>query len=126
MTTRSYAADTLFAGSVAHSAGRCEQVLDAFLASRGDPSGEVDRLLADDPDFVFGHCLRAAIIVRGDDAAARSRLIESVTAIEAICPDVGHHARRHAFAARAWLDGDETLAVEHYGAIVVDFPHDIL
>ncbi|MGC1822500.1 MAG: tetratricopeptide repeat protein, partial [Pseudolabrys sp.] len=34
--------------------------------------------------------------------------------------------RRHAAAARAWLDGDEVLAVERYGAIVSDWPRDIL
>jgi len=35
-------------------------------------------------------------------------------------------ARRHAAAARAWLDGDQTLAAERYGAILIDWPRDIL
>ena len=58
--------------------------------------------------------------------AARSKLIASVTAIEAECPDTDDPARRHAAAARAWLDGDETLAAERYGAILIDWPRDIL
>src|SRR5262249_4867100 len=33
---------------------------------------------------------------------------------------------RHAAAARAWLAGNQTLAVERYGAIVIDWPRDIV
>ena len=83
-------------------------------------------MLADDPQCVFGHCLRAALIVCADAAAARSSLAASVAAIEAACPDMHDPARRHAAAAGAWLEGDPALAVERYGAIVVDWPRDIL
>ena len=83
-------------------------------------------MLADDPQCVFGHCLRAALIVCADDTAARSSLAASVAAIEAACPDMHDPARRHAAAARAWLEGDPALAVERYGAIVIDWPRDIL
>lgn len=126
MTIRPHAEEFLCAERFGHSAECCEQLLEAFLGSRGDHSGDLDRVLADEPEFVFGHCLRAAIIVRNDDGAARPKLMESVTAIETICSDVGHFARRHASAARAWLVGDHALAVERYGAIIVDFPRDIL
>ena len=105
---------------------RCGRALEALLTNRGNPARDVDQVLADDPQFVFAHCLRAGLIVRTDDTAARSKLVASVTALEAICPDVGDPARRHAAAARAWLDGNQALAVERYGAIVIDWPHDIL
>ena len=105
---------------------RCESALEALLTNRGKPSRDVDRVLADDPQFILGHCLRAAIIVRADDIAARCKLVSSVTALETICPDVSDPGRRHAAAARAWLDGDEALAAERYGAIVSDWPRDIL
>jgi len=97
-----------------------------MLTSRGNPLVDVDSVLADDPQFVFAHCLRAALIVRADDHAARSKLADSVSAIEAECPDMDSSARRHASAARAWLDGDQALAADRYGAIVVDWPLDIL
>jgi hypothetical protein len=67
---------------------------------------------------VFGHCLRAAMIVRADAVAARPALAASVAAIEAGCPHIDDHVRRHAAAARAWLDSDPALALERYGAIV--------
>ena len=105
---------------------RCQRALEALLTNRGNPSCEVDQVLAHDPRFVFGHCLRAALIVRADDVAARSKLVASVTAIEESCLDITNPARRHASAARAWLDGDQALALERYGAILIDFPRDIL
>jgi hypothetical protein len=103
---------------------RCEHVLELLLTHRGKPLAEVDRVLADDPQYVFGHCLRAALIVCADAAAARSSLAASVAAIEAACPDMHDPARRHAAAARAWLEGDPALAVERYGAIIIDWPRD--
>ena len=104
----------------------CERVLDLLLTHRGNPLAEVERLLSDHPSSVFGHRLRAAIIVRNDDRSARSKLAESVSAIEAACPDVEDPARRHAAAARAWLEGDQALAAEAYGSIVIDWPRDVL
>src|SRR6516164_6271358 len=103
---------------------RCEHALELLLTHRGNPSAEIERVLAEDPHCVFGHCLRAAIIVRADAGAEQAKLAESVATIEALCPD--NPARRHAVAARAWLEGDPALAVERYGGIVIDWPRDIL
>ena len=119
-------ADSAAGNAERDSLARCESALELMLTSRGNPLADVDRVLADDPRFVFAHCLRAALIVRADDHAARSKLADSVSAIEAECPDMDASARRHASAARAWLDGDQALAADRYGAIVVDRPRDIL
>jgi tetratricopeptide (TPR) repeat protein len=105
---------------------RFEHALEMLLTHRGNPSAEIDRLLADDPNNVFGHCLRAAVIVCADAVAARSSLRQSLAAIEAACPDSRDPARFHAAAAQAWLDEDSELAVERYGAILKDRPHDIV
>ena len=61
---------------------RCESALNDLLTNRGKPSRDLDHILADDPQFIIGHCLRAAIIVRADDIAARSKLLASVTALD--------------------------------------------
>src|SRR5262249_22558441 len=105
---------------------RCNHVLELLLTHRGNPSVEVERVLADDPQCVLGHCLRMALIVRADDVAARSTLAASMAVIEAACPDVDDPARRHAAAARAWLEGNPGLALDRYGALVADRPRDIL
>ena len=72
----------------ANSLRRCDRALEDLLTNRGKPSHDVDLVLADDPQFIRGHCLRAAIIVRADDIAARSKLVESLMALETMCPDV--------------------------------------
>jgi tetratricopeptide (TPR) repeat protein len=123
---RPLAAESARAESNAGSRKRSEHALEALLTSRGDAARDVDRVLADDPECVLAHCLRAALIVRADDAGARSKLLESVTAIEAFCRNGDDPAHRHASAARAWLDGDQALALDRYGAILIDFPRDIL
>lgn len=105
---------------------RCDPALALLLTHRGDPLSEINRVLADDPYYVPGHCLRAAAIVRADAAAARPRVAASLAAIEVACLDRDNPARRHADAARAWLEGDPALAAERYGAIAVDRPHDVL
>src|SRR5262245_6849102 len=107
------------------SQARCEHALADALTNRGHPLHEVDRVLAEDPRFAFGHCLRMALIVRADDTAARPKLMASLTAIETSA-DANDLAHRHASAAHAWLYGDPVLAVERYGAILTDWPRDIL
>jgi tetratricopeptide (TPR) repeat protein len=123
---RIYEAEQADDRSLIKSPQRFARILDLLLTHRGNPSAEIDRLLADDPKSVFGHCLRAALIVCADDNAARASLAQSVTAIEAACPDIQHLARRHAAAAQSWLEGDSALAVEQYGSILIDWPRDIL
>jgi tetratricopeptide (TPR) repeat protein len=105
---------------------RCDRALELMLTNRGNPAAEVDRALEDAPQFIFGHCLRTALIVRTDDVTARFALAVSVTVIETACLDKDDPARRHAAAARAWLDGEQGLAAERYGAILDDRPRDIL
>jgi tetratricopeptide (TPR) repeat protein len=110
---------------IAGSLPRCELALELLVTHRGNPSVEVDRALVDDPQCLSGHCLRAALIVLADADAARSMLAASVAVIEAASTE-DKRARRHASAARAWLEGNSSLAAERYGAIVNDCPRDIL
>src|SRR5262245_59573137 len=103
-----------------------ELALELLLTHRGNPSVVVERMLAEHPRSVFGHRLRAAIIVRADDRTKAATLAASVAAIEAACHDVDDPVRRHAAATRAWLEGDPGLAAERYSAIVIDWPRDIV
>ena len=87
------------------SAAGYDYALELLLTHRGNPLAEVEQVLADDPRSMPGHCLRAALVVCTDAIAARPLLAVSVAAIETGCPDARNPARRHAAAARAWLDG---------------------
>ncbi len=47
-----------------------------------DPMAEVERALAEDPDFIMGHCLRAAMAVMSTEKSALPMLADSLAAIE--------------------------------------------
>lgn len=106
-------------------ARRLDHVLTLMHTQRGDPAAEVERLLADVPSCMPAHCLRAALVVRADDAGAVPALAASVAAIEQAGEHADARAHRHAAAARAWLAGDARLALVRYGAIVRDDPRDL-
>src|SRR3990172_3505657 len=84
------------AQSTAGTLRRCEHALELVLTHRGNPSAEVDRVLADDPQCVLGHCLRSALIVLADDARARSTLAARLAVIEAASTNKNEPARRPA------------------------------
>lgn len=105
---------------------RYDQALDLLASYFVDPLAVIDGALAEDPDFVSGHCLRAAIGVLGAERAAEPLIRESITAGERLHSKASERERRHFGAARAWLEGDFHRAIDLYGRIVVDHPRDLL
>jgi hypothetical protein len=103
-----------------------EAALASLHGTRGDASVRTDAALARDPRLVVAHCLRAAALVLAGGAAPNARLAATLAELEALAGDANERERRHAAAARAWLDGDTALALARYGAIVVDYPRDSL
>jgi tetratricopeptide (TPR) repeat protein len=92
----------------------------------GDPLALLDATLARTPDFVMGHCLRAAMAVIATERAALPVLEQSVVAAEALAARANPRERGHIAAARAWLDGDLEKAAALYGAILFEYPRDSL
>ena len=68
--------------SFTDSQARYERALTMLHTHRGNPLAEVDRLLADDPGFVAGHCLRAALLVLSNSSSVQKPLAASIAAIE--------------------------------------------
>ena len=90
-----------------------------------DPLAEIERALAEDRDFVMGHCLRAALAVMSTEKGAVPMLAESVAAIEG-SRVANARERAHGAAARTWLEGDFTRAVRLYGEILLEHPRDLV
>jgi hypothetical protein len=108
-----------------HASRRCDRALSLIHTHRGNAMDEIAAILAAHPTCIPAHCLRAGYVVASGDAGSLSALAASVDAIS-VHPAADDRARRHAEAARAWLDGDAAAALDRYGAIVVDDPRDIL
>ena len=87
-----------------------------------DPLAEIERALAEDPDFVMGHCLRVALAVMSTERGALPMLADSLAAIDRCGAGANDRERAHAAAARAWLEGDFTRSVGLYGDILLDLP----
>ena len=98
-------------------------LLNGFFA---DPLAVIDEALEEDPDFVMGHCLRAALMLMAAEKSAVPELRRSVEAAEALASAANDpRARPHA-AARAWLEGDFHRAGDLYGQVLLDHPRDLL
>lgn len=102
-----------------------EAALASLHGQRGDTAERAAAALAHDPKLAIGHCLRAASLVLAG-AAGCSALAKTLVAFDDVAANANERERRHAAAARAWLDGDATLALDRYAALVVDYPRDSL
>ena len=94
-----------------------KRALASLHASRGDALARIDEVLANAPDFVSAHCLRAAALILAGDVADRHRLGASVRAIEQQWDRASDRERRHTIAARAALD---RLRAEQATILLVD------
>ena len=103
-----------------------EAALHSLHGARGDAAARTAAALARDPNLVAAYCLRAAALVLAGSPTANAQLATTLQVLDDLAARANDRERRHASAARAWLDGDVALALERYGALVVDYPRDSL
>ncbi|MEO8752726.1 MAG: tetratricopeptide repeat protein [Casimicrobiaceae bacterium] len=100
-----------------------EQALASLFRSDANALPAIEHALGRDPAFAAGHCLRAGALVLGGADRPSTALAESVAAIERSA-SANARERRHAAAARRWLEGDAGRAARLYGALLRDYPRD--
>jgi tetratricopeptide (TPR) repeat protein len=103
-----------------------ERALRQFQGYEGDPVATIDDTLREDPSFILGHCLRAALHILATEKAAVREVSRSVAAAEALAGTATGRERGHIAAVRAWLDGDFERAVCHWEGVLLDHPRDAL
>ena len=103
-----------------------ETAVALFHGYYNDPFAAIEATLARHPDFIMGHCLRAALLASTTEKAALPMLRESVEAAEALAPAANRREQGHIAAARAWLDGDFEAAVRRWGDVLFEYPRDSL
>jgi tetratricopeptide (TPR) repeat protein len=102
-----------------------EQALASLFRADGRAVPTIQRAIARDPGFAAGHCLRAGALVLGGSDTSASAIAASIAAIERNSA-ANERERRHATAARHWLDGDVARAAHLYGELLRDYPRDRL
>jgi tetratricopeptide (TPR) repeat protein len=105
---------------------RYEHAVELTASYFVDPLAVIDSILADDPGFAAAHALRAALGVMSSERGALPLIESSVAAIEALGSRANDRERAHAAAARRWMEGDYASSLARYGAIVVDYPRDLV
>jgi tetratricopeptide (TPR) repeat protein len=102
---------------------RCHELSLGFV---GDPVGEIDRVLAEHPDFVMGHCFKAGMLTQAMETRIYDIMVESVAAAEALTAKANDREKGHIAALRAWIDGDFFGAVQRWEEVLVLYPFDLL
>ncbi len=105
---------------------RLDGLLEDSLAFAGDPVAGADALLAEHPDFIMGHCFKAGLLTQSMEVRIYDEMVSSVEAAEKLAPNANERERGHIAAVRAWIDGDFSLAVQHWEEVVIACPHDLL
>ncbi len=103
-----------------------EKALVQLHSYKGDPVATVDEAIAEDPEFVMAHCLRAHCGSAMADGEFSEHLRESLAGAEAVAAGGDARENRHVAAIRAWLDGHFLQSVRILESILVDYPRDIL
>lgn len=101
-------------------------VFNMLHAYQADPLAEVDKIIAEYPDFAMAHAFRAGALATATDKAFEPEMIKSVMAAEALAPNANDRERMHISAVRAWLDNDWERAIELWGRASMAYPHDLL
>jgi hypothetical protein len=101
-----------------------DHAVDGYLGYRADMAGRMDAVLAADPGFGLGHCLKGYLFLMGFRAdalgAARAALADARR-----CSGT-RREKAHAEALTRWIDGDPEGAVSVWEQILGDHPLDIL
>jgi len=101
-----------------------EQALAAFNCYRGDPVGLVDAALAESPDFVMAHALKASLYLSGTEQPAAS----AAAAMLAQAQSLPANAREQLLLAalHSLATGGFTAAAERFDALLADHPRDLV
>lgn len=108
------------------SVDRLDRAAHLLLGFFADPLAEIDAALAEDPDFVMGHCFRAGLHLISSEKGAAPVLAQELAELERLAPQANERERGHAEAIRAWLEEDFHRASEAYGRVLFDHPRDLI
>lgn len=105
---------------------RMEAAHEMSLGFVGDAVAAIDLVLQEHPDFVMGHCFKAGLLTQAMETRIYQDMCASLRAAEALAGQANDRERGHMVAVRAWVEGDFHAAVQHWEAVLVEYPRDLL
>lgn len=103
-----------------------EHAHESYLAFRGDPLEEIDRVIEQNPRFMLAHLFRAAYLTQVMEARIRNELVSSVAAANDLAGNANEREIAHLQAVKAWAKGDISGAVREWERALTKYPHDLL
>ncbi len=103
-----------------------EKALRALNSYRGDPVAIIDEALADDPDFVMGHVLRAEVHVTLWENSVLPEVESSLARLSDLDNRMNDRERQHTQAIKLWSKGDWNGARGAFDRLLADYPRDLL
>ena len=103
-----------------------EAALKALNIYRGDPVAIIDQALADDPDFVMGHALRASVLATMWERGVLPKVAASVARLNELSNRANDRERRYGQALGRWAVGDWDGMRAEFDRLLMEHPRDLL
>jgi hypothetical protein len=110
----------------AEAAALFDRAVEHYLKYHIDTMTLVNEVLAADPGFVMGHCLKGYLMLAGANPAHRPAIAASLAAAEAACWVATDRERRHVAALGAWQRGALGEAFAAWRELLDADPTDLL
>jgi tetratricopeptide (TPR) repeat protein len=99
---------------------------ESFLAFRGDPLDEINKVIEQNPDFILAYLFKAAYLTQVLEARVFDDLENSVSAAEKLSANANTRELIHLKAVSAWVKGEISEAVSEWERALTQFPRDLL
>lgn len=103
-----------------------DETIENYLEFRLAATPSLKKLLAADPDFAMGHCLKGFLLSGFHSTALRDKIGEALAAAEAASGNVTWREKASIAALAALHRGDTKSACQIWDEILVEHPRDIL
>ena len=113
-------------GGAPELAAAFDRAIADYYGLTGDPVGVLKSALARDPGFALGGVAIAALYMIGGFRGDHPEVMRALGAAERGIGRASERERRHLAAAKAWAQGETSLAILGWEGILIDHPTDAL
>jgi tetratricopeptide (TPR) repeat protein len=110
----------------AEAAALFDRAVEHYLKFRVDTMALIGRMLAADPHFVLGLCLKGYLLLSAANPANRPEIAATLAAAENGAPSATARERQHVMAFAAWARGNLDRSFAIWRAILEAHPTDLL
>ncbi|MEQ9332319.1 tetratricopeptide repeat protein [Thalassobaculum sp.] len=125
MTIRDARGEPVSAASTA-SLAAFEAALAQFNTYMDDPVATIDTALAEQPDFVMGHVLKAELMISAWERSMSGAIRSTCDSLATLRDKANARERGHIAAIAAWADGDWAGYKRQLDLVCMEHPRDLL